>query len=96
MHRRMIAMVREVYEAERAAAPAGWTALPAPATPQRTIRPDTINQIRSIHGLRDSMRTAQPSFSAFSEAVPTAMRTGTSDSSERKLMLDYAPLEKIA
>ena len=41
MHRKMIAMVREVYDAQAATAPAGWTALPAPATPQTVYTDST-------------------------------------------------------
>lgn len=34
MHRRMIAMVRDIYRATGKPAPAGWTELPVPASPQ--------------------------------------------------------------
>jgi hypothetical protein len=41
MHRRMIAMVRDVYEQAGAAAPKGWADLPAPATPQTVYAEET-------------------------------------------------------
>jgi hypothetical protein len=41
MHRRMIAMVREVHQQAGATAAKGWTDIPAPATPQTVYREKT-------------------------------------------------------